>query len=306
MTTASKTSQLKPFSYPFKAMGCPCEIRLFARDSADAQRFAAAAIADVERLEQRYSNYRSDSLLSMINRTATEGGRISVDEETASLFSYADACYRESDGLFDVTCGILRSAWRFEQGQLPDREQIERLLGQVGWHRLSWRPPHLEFPPGMEIDFGGIVKEYAVDRVATLCWNAGLRHGIVNLGGDVRIIGPRPDGGPWRIGIQHPRRQGAVIESVALRRGSVASSGDYERCIVVDGVRYGHVLNPKTGWPVRHMASVSVVGELCVVAGSACTIAMLKERDGPAWLDKMGLPYYWVDVNGNCGGSLSL
>jgi thiamine biosynthesis lipoprotein len=286
-------------------MGSPCELQFFADSEAQARRFAGLAIADVERLEQRYSRYRDDSLLSEINRVAAAGGSITVDEETARLFNYADACYRESDGLFDITSGILRRAWRFDRGQLPDQAQIDSLLERVGWHRLRWQPPRIEFAPDMEIDFGGIVKEYAVDRVATLCWDAGARHGIVNLGGDVRIIGPRPDGLPWRIGIQHPRRKGAVIEAVALHKGSVASSGDYERCIVVDGVRYGHVLNPKTGWPVRHLASVSVVGDLCVVAGSASTIAMLKEADGPAWLEQMGLPYYWVDVNGNTGGSLA-
>ena len=293
------------FRYPFKAMGSPCELQLFARDGKDARRIYDLAIADIERLEQRYSRYREDSLLSAINRVAAAGGGISVDAETASLLNYAETCYRESDGLFDITSGILRRAWRFDKGQLPDQAKIDGLMPSVGWHLLRWEPPHLEFAPGMEIDFGGIVKEYAVDRVAALCWNAGARHGVINLGGDIRIIGPRPDGAPWRIGIQHPRRKGAVIESIPLHSGSVASSGDYERCILVDGVRYGHVLNPKTGWPVRHLASVSVVGDFCVVAGSASTIAMLKEKDGPAWLDKLGLPCFWVDVQGNTGGSFT-
>jgi thiamine biosynthesis lipoprotein len=286
-------------------MGSPCELQFFAGSEAQSRKIAGLAMADIERLEQRYSRYRDDSLLSAINRVAAAGGSMCVDEETAGLFTYAETCYRESDGLFDITSGLLRRAWRFDGGQLPDQAQIDGLLKRVGWHRLRWTPPTLEFAPGMEIDFGGIVKEYAVDRVATLCREAGARHGIVNLGGDVRIIGPRPDGQPWRIGIQHPRRRGAVMESLAIHQGSVASSGDYERCIVVEGVRYGHVLNPRTGWPVRHLASVSVLADLCVVAGSASTIAMLKEGDGPAWLAGLGLPCFWVDVHGNTGGSLS-
>jgi len=85
----------------------------------------------------------------------------------------------------------------------------------------------------------------------------------------------------------------------------VASSGDYERCIEVAGVRYGHVLNPKTGWPVRKLAGVTVVGDFCVVAGSASTIAMLKEERGPAWLESLGLPHLWVDVDGKVGGTLT-
>ncbi len=297
---------MEAYRTAFKAMGSPCEIQLFAASHAEAERIAGIGIAEVARLEARYSRYRSDSLLSEINRVAARGGSISVDDETVGLLNYATTCYHESDGLFDISSGVLRRAWRFDRGALPDQAQIQDLLDLVGWNRIRWEPPVLQFPtPGMEIDFGGVVKEYGVDRAATLCREAGARSGYVNLGGDIKIIGPRPDGSPWRIGIRHPRRPGALIQTVSLQRGGLASSGDYERCIVLDGVRYGHVLNPKTGWPVRHLASVSVVGDLCLIAGSASTIAMLKEADGPAWLAGLGLPHFWVDVHGDAGGSLA-
>jgi thiamine biosynthesis lipoprotein len=155
----------------------------------------------------------------------------------------------------------------------------------------------------MALDFGGIVKEYAVDRAVTLALTAGIRSGIINLGGDLKIIGPRCDGSPWQVGIQHPRRQG-TLRTLALHAGAVASSGDYARCMVLDGVRYGHILNPKTGWPVQHLAAVTVMGEWCVVAGSAATIALLKESAGPSWLAQLGLPYLWVDTQGRVSGSL--
>ncbi|MGZ4975693.1 MAG: FAD:protein FMN transferase [Methylobacter sp.] len=300
-----KAKSLNYFRHAFKAMGSPCEIQLFAENHAEARRVADSAIADVYRLEALYSRYRSDSLLSDINRTAAVGGCITVDDETAGLLNYAAICYDQSDGLFDITSGILRRAWRFDLSKLPEQAQIQGLLDKVGWHKLHWAPPVLEFPtPGMEIDFGGVVKEYAVDRAATLCWEAGIRHGVVNLGGDIKIIGPRADGSPWQVGIRHPRREEAIMQTISLREGALASSGDYERCIMVDGVRYGHVLNPKTGWPVKHLAAVSVIGDFCVVAGSASTIAMLKEDSGPAWLESLGLPYLWVDVQGEVGGTL--
>ncbi len=296
---------LRFFRQPFKAMGSPCDIQIYAADEAEGRRVAELAIADVRRLEALYSRYRSDSLLSEINRVAGTGGSIEVDQETAGLLTYAATAYRESDGLFDITSGILRRVWRFDQGMLPDAAQVRDLLKKVGWHKLRWMPPVLEFPvPGMELDFGGVVKEYAVDRVAALCRDAGARHGFINLGGDIKIIGPHPDGRPWRIGIRHPRDPDGVAQRLSLSGGGLASSGDYERCIVVDGVRYAHVLNPKTGWPVRHLAAVSVVGDLCLVAGSASTIAMLKEDQGPAWLQQLGLPHFWVDVHGRVGGSL--
>jgi thiamine biosynthesis lipoprotein len=287
-------------------MGCPCEVQLFASSRAQALRVVSLIVADIERLEERYSRYRDSSLISTINRIAHEGGSLAVDEETASLLNYAKACHDESDGLFDITSGILRRAWRFDLGRLPNQEEIDVLLEKVGWRRLKWRPPTLEFlTPGMELDFDGIVKEYAADRAGSLCLENGVEHAAINLGGDIRIVGPRADGSPWRIGVRHPRRTADVAKSLRLYRGALATSGDYERGMVIDGVRYGHILNPRTGWPVQGLASVSVVADLCVVAGSASTIAMLREEAGPAWLAGLGSPCLWIDLQGEVGGSLA-
>jgi thiamine biosynthesis lipoprotein len=284
----------------FAAMGCPCELQLFGRDS---RRIAALAVAEVRRLDAKYTSYRDDSLLAEINRAAAAGGAIAVDDETAALLDYADACFRESGGRFDVTAGALGRAWRCEGGSVPDRAALDALLARTGWQRLRWEKPRLSFPvPGMEIDFGGVVKEYAVDRVVALCRAQGLRSGLVNLGGDLAAIGPRPDGTAWRIGIQHPRARG-FAGTLQLYEGALATSGDYARCIEIDGVRYGHIVDPRGGRPVRHHASVSVVADLCVVAGSASTIAMLREEDGPAWLAELGLPHRWIDVAGRSNGT---
>ena len=287
-------------------MGSPCEVQVFAPDEAVASRAIDAAVADVDRLERLYSRYRDDSLLSSINRIAAVGGSIAVDAETAGLLDYAGTCYRQSDGLFDITSGLLRKAWDFRSGTLPDRARVEPLLAKVGWDKVRWESPVLTFPvAGMEIDFGGVVKEYAADRAASVCRALGATGGMVNLGGDIAIVGPRPDGDAWRVGLQHPRSREQLIGMLDLDRGGLASSGDYERCIVVDGVRYGHVLNPRTGWPGRYLASVSVVADHCVVAGSASTIAMLKDEEGPAWLQTLRLAHLWVNVQGETGGSLA-
>ncbi len=287
-------------------MGTPCEIQLFATCAEQARRVFADVIADVQRLEAKYSRYRADSLLSAINHAAAEGGRIRVDEETAGLLDYADTCHAQSGGLFDISSGILRQAWNFRTSDLPEQRDIERLLQRIGWEKLSWHRPMLEFPlAGMELDFGGIVKEYAVDRAAEICRQAGIDGGLINLGGDLNVFGPRPGGQPWRIGIRHPRSRGETWKTLALQRGAVAGSGDYERCIEIAGVRYGHILNPRTGWPVKGLAAVTVVGEFCVVAGSAATIAMLKEGQGPEWLQILNLPHLWMDGDGNGGGDLA-
>ncbi len=289
-------------AFSFHAMGTACELQLYAPSLRLARQAAEAAIGDVARLESKYSRYRADSLLSRINAVAATGGSLNLDEESASLMDYACTCHQQSGGLFDITSGILRRAWDFKSGKAPQAAAVSKLLARIGWQRLQWHKPILSFPePGMEIDLGGIVKEYAADRLATLCQERGIQHGIINLGGDIRIIGPHPDGTPWRIGIKDPRQADTVLVTLELHGGAVASSGDYERCVVVDGVRYGHILNPHNGWPVKVMAAVTVVADYCVVAGSAATIGMLKEAQGKQWLAELGLGHCWVDVEGNAG-----
>jgi thiamine biosynthesis lipoprotein len=285
-------------------MGSPCEVQIVASDRATAESFSAT-VNEVERLEQLYSRYRADSFLSEINRAAGLGGSIEVDAETGLLLDYANTCFEQSGGLFDISSGILRRAWDFKAGKIATPEELAELLPLVGWDKIVWNSPTLRFPvAGMELDFGGVVKEYAVDRVAALLQDRAVTSGFVNLGGDVRVLGPRPDGEPWRVGIRHHRIREGVASLVEMERGALASSGDYERCIVIDGVHYGHILNPRTGWPVREMAAVSVVADFCLVAGSAATIAMLKEENGPAWLGELGLPHRWTNVAGESGGGL--
>jgi FAD:protein FMN transferase len=295
------------FRFPFSAMGSQCEIRLYAADETAATHCAEAAIADVRRLDHKYSNYRGDSFASEINRTAALGATIDVDDETATLLDYAATCFEQSDGLFDITCGVLSEAWDSSRPALPDTERVHALLAHVGFDKLVWCRPRLTFGvAGMALDFGGIVKEYAADRAAVICEEQGMRHGLVDLGGDIRIIGPHPDGAPWIVGIRHPRRSGEVMASINLVGGAIASSGDYERFIEIDGRRYGHIVSPRTGMPVRALAAVSVVADECVVAGSATTIAMLMEEAGPAWLTEVGLPYVFMDREMRIGGTLAV
>jgi len=287
-------------------MGSRCEIRLYASDKAAAERSAKAAIADVRRLDHKYSDYRDDSFTAEINRAAAAGTAIDVDVETATLIDYAATCFQQSDGLFDITSGVLREAWNFDRSALPSPEHIHALLARVGFDKLVWRRPRLSFRvPGMALDFGGIVKEYAADRGAVICRQSGFAHGLVDLGGDIRIVGPHPDGAPWSVGIRHPRRAGDIMASIDLAGGAIASSGDYERFIEIDGRRYGHIISPRTGMPVRALASVSVVADECVVAGSATTIATLMQEEGPAWLTEIGLPHVFMDREMRIGGTLA-
>lgn len=284
-------------------MGSPCELRLYGDPEG---RVARAALAEIARLERKYSRYRDDSLTSRINRSAGSAEGIRVDAETGGLLDYASIANRESGGLFDLSSGILRRAWDLHSGRLPSQEEIDALLPCVGWSKFGWRRPWLRLPlAGMELDFGGCVKEYAADRVAGLCRARGLRHGLVDLGGDIALVGPHPDGRPWLVGVRDPRNPERAIARIALHHGGIATSGDYERCMIVSGRRYGHVLDPRSGWPVEGLASASVAAPHCLVAGTASTIALLRGAEGPRWLEGLGLPNLQVHRDGALGGTLA-
>jgi len=285
-------------------MGSPCHLSLFGGSFEELERAATTVLKEVERIEQRYSRYRQDSVLSDLNRKAFTPQGVVVDDEMAGLLDYANTCYEESDGLFDVTSGLLRRAWNFS-GQavtLPPQSTIDQLLKRVGWGKVIWDRPLFRFKVSdMELDFGGIAKEFAADRAVHTLVRHGIHSGVVNFGGDLRVIGPRPDGSPWEVGIYHPHHAGELLAILPLHQGAVTTSGSYERYLEVAGKRYSHLLNPKTGWPVRGLASVSVVAPLALIAGSASTIAMLKGKGGPQWLKSMGLPALWVTDAGKVG-----
>jgi thiamine biosynthesis lipoprotein len=227
---------------------------------------------------------------------------ISIDEETAQLLAFADACYVQSDGLFDITAGVLRRAWDFRQTQLPRREAIDAVLPLIGWPMVERRDDAVRLlRAGMELDFGGFGKEYAVDRAAAVLQALGIAHAYVDLGGDIVVTGPQADGTPWTLGVRHPRREGALLEALVIASGAVATSGDYERYIEVDGVRYCHILNPRSGWPVHGAQSLQCVtafAPTCMVAGALTTIAMLKGRAGLAWLADSGAKALAVAADG--------
>jgi FAD:protein FMN transferase len=283
----------------FPAMACACELQLAGAPRDTLEAAARAASAEVQRIEHTYSRYRADSVVSRINAAAGQPGWVAVDDETAQLLDFAQQLFTLSGGLFDITSGVLRRAWDFKAARLPDAARLQALLPLVGLQHLQRGAKGVRLDrPGMELDFGGFGKEYAADRAAAVLASAGVRHGFVNLGGDVRVLGPRTDGTPWRMGIQHPRQAGAVVATLDLRDGALATSGDYERFFEHDGRRYCHLLDPRTGWPVQHWQSVSVTAPLCVAAGALSTIAMLKGPDASAFLAAQQADALAIDGDG--------
>ena len=282
-------------------MSSACEIRLDGRAGDGEPALAAAAqraIIEVRRIEAKYTRYRDDSIVSRINAAAGARTPVEVDAETAALLDFAAQLHASSDGLFDITSGVLRRAWDFRAGRVPEPAALAELLPLIGWAQVEWQGQRMRLPrAGMEIDFGGFGKEYAADRAMAVLAASGQGHGFVNLGGDIRVLGPRADGSAWRFGIQHPRRCEATIASVDMREGALASSGDYERFFELDGRRYCHILDPRTGWPVTSWASISVTAPACAAAGALSTIAMLKGPQALAFLATQGATSLAIDTS---------
>jgi len=289
------------FNVEFQAMASPCQVLLAAASEAEARALAEPAIAEVRRIETKYSRYRDDSVVSAINGGA---GRavVPLDQETLALLQYADQLFELSGGLFDITTGVLRKAWNFKLPRVPTADELAPLLALTGWRRVELGAGAVRLPQaGMELDFGGFGKEYAADRAAAILLAQGVRSGYVNLGGDMRVLGPQPDGSPWRIGIQHPRPVGdqeQTMASIDVSSGALATSGDYERYFELDGQRYCHILDPGSGYPVTAWRSVSVLAPLTVAAGACATIAMLKGAQALEFLAASGNAWLAQDAAG--------
>jgi thiamine biosynthesis lipoprotein len=277
----------------FKAMASPCEVLLHSPRRGDALRLGAVAAAEAWRVEGKYSRYRDDSVVAWIHRN--RGSEISVDEETASLLDFASHCFDISDGLFDVTSGVLRRAWKFDgSNRIPDAAAVARLLPLVGFDKLRWQSPRLLLPADMELDFGGIGKEYAVDRAYDLLAAQYAGPFLVNFGGDLRANRPPPNG-PWQVGIERPDTDQTAAMVLDLERGALATSGDSRRFLLKDTVRYGHILDPRTGWPVPESPrSVTVAASSCTEAGLLSTLALLHGAQARAFLEDQGARYWLV------------
>jgi FAD:protein FMN transferase len=275
----------------FSAMASPCELLVAGADRSLAQELGGIAAAEALRVEYKFSRYRDDSVLAAIH--AHRGTAVQLDEETASLLDFAQQCYELSEGLFDVTSGILRQAWRFDgSDRLPRAEDVERLLPFVGFDKLTWRKPWLTLPLGMELDFGGIGKEYAVDKAYELLAARCTEPFLVNFGGDLRVSRPLPRGA-WKIGVERPDVEQQAALMLDVERGSLATSGDAHRFLLRDGVRYGHVLNPRSGWPVAGAPrSVTVAASSCTEAGLLATLALLRGPGARAFLEEQKVRYW--------------
>jgi FAD:protein FMN transferase len=275
----------------FTAMASPCELLLDAPGERQAAELGRAAAQEAWRIERKFSRYRPDSIVSVINRS--RGHPVVVDQETAALLDYAAQCQALSEGRFDITSGVLRRCWTFDgSDRLPEPTAVSALLPLVGFEKIRWQASRITLPAGMEIDFGGFGKEYAVDRVLAIVAERTVGAALVNFGGDL-AASRAPISGLWQVGVERPGTEREARLLLELSQGGVATSGDTRRFLLRDGVRYSHILDVRTGWPVSDVPrSVTVASGTCVEAGMLATFAMLHGRDAEAFLDGQGVRYW--------------
>lgn len=268
---------LRRLSFP--ALGTTCEVQ-YAAPGGDvqAQAFESATVAWVTAFEAKYSRFRPDSLVSRINAAA---GRewIAVDAEMEGLLKLCDTLHFMTQGVLDPTTLPLLRLWDWKAAapRIPADAEIAAARALVGWKKVQRAPGKVFLPePGMALDFGGFGKEYAVDLVAKIAGDHGLASALVDFGHDLRAVG-RPPGRPaWHIGLEDPRNPGRADGSLAILGKGVASSGDYLRSFTIGGKRYGHIIDPRTGWPVANgCVQATVVAPSCLQAGVLSTTAFV-------------------------------
>jgi thiamine biosynthesis lipoprotein len=293
------TEEKNGFIGRFSVMASPCEILvdLTGGDNPPTldrvKTMMWAVYTEARRIEQKFSRYVTSNLVYQINNS--KGNKIAVDDETGRLIDFAFQCYELSDGLFDITSGVLRKVWKFDgSDNIPQASQINPILKNIGLSQVIWRAPNLTLPQGMELDFGGIGKEYAVDRCLQVASDLVAAPILINFGGDLACNGPRHNQQPWVVGIESVG--GGSPALIKLPQGALATSGDARRFLMKDGVRFSHILNPKTGSSVLGAPrSITIAAATCIEAGLMSTLAMLQGQEAAEFLKQQTIPH-WIQA----------
>ncbi|MBV1876939.1 MAG: FAD:protein FMN transferase [Pseudomonadales bacterium] len=290
----------------FRAMGSPCEFRFYGPRKCILDAAAKRCFDHIQTLEQKYSRYISTSLLQEINQYAATR-TVAIDPETYFLLQYSQACFEQSDGLFDITSGVLRKIWHTTMTRLPSEAMRQACMRNIGFEKLNYDSTSIRFAATeMEIDLGGVVKEYAADTALNIAKETGVKAGVINLGGDLCCFGTCPFSNTWQIGIAHPEDHNQAIRQIKLAEGAISTSGNYERFYLVEGKRYSHLMDPRSGWPIQGLISVTVIAPQAVVAGSLSSIAMLHSKPAAlTWLYSLGIEFLAIDTDLKCYGDLA-
>lgn len=253
----------RAFSKTLILMGSRFEITAVSADDPLAWQSIEAAIAEIDRIEKLISSWDPHSQTSKINLFA--GIRpVTVDQELFELIRRSQKISRLTGGAFDISFASIDNIWRFDgsMSQLPDSALVAASVQKINWRDIQLNPDSLSvYLPhqGMRIGFGGIGKGYAANRARTLMQGMGITSGLVNAGGDLIAWGQRPQGAAWSIGIADPENPAQIFAQLEINNQAVVTSGSYEKFVEFEGRRYAHIIDPRTGWPVQTLKSVTII-----------------------------------------------
>ncbi len=258
-----------------KLMGSRFDITVIANDSLQANKYIDTAVSEITRIEKLISSWDAKSQTSKINRNAGIQP-VKVDKELFDLIVRSITISTLTDGAFDISYAAMDRIWRFDGSmtQLPSEEEILKSVEKVGFQKIVLNTKnHTVFLPqnGMKIGFGAIGKGYAADKAKELLQEMGVVAGIINASGDMNTWGKQPDGKDWTVAITNPMNKNKAFALLPLKKGAVVTSGDYEKYVTFNGVRYAHIINPKTGYPSQGIISVTVFASSAELADALAT-----------------------------------
>jgi len=282
--SARMTVEQELHKLEFQAMSTHCRMNCHGVAASVAHDFQREVVEWTAQFEARYSRFIPDSLIGRINAAAGERW-VETDPETDRLFGLCQELFFFTRGAFDPTALPLIKLWNWKQSSpvLPEDKNIQAARELVGWNKIQRRPGGIFLPRrGMALDLGGIGKEYAVDCVMNLAVQRGIPNVLVDFGQDVRVRGHAPGKKFWWVGLDDANHPGKCWAGVAVTDHAVTTSGDYLRHFVANGRRYGHILDPRTGYPaLNDCRAVSVIGPSCTIAGLLATsVCVLGAKEG--------------------------
>ncbi len=288
------------------ALGKSVMVQLWAEDRTRGVAAMAAVMAEMQRIERRYSAQRADSEVCLVNAGATTQA-VRISDEFFQLLARAQEYSRLSSGAFDITCAAAGALYDYGAGELPDDISLARAVQSIGWRHLLLDPmtPSLRFArPGVRIDLGGFARGHALDRCCALLRRHGIGNAIVCAGGESRLLGDRR-GQPWTIAIRDPRHADSVLAMLPLQDVAVSTSADHERCFERDGARHHPVLDPRSGRSPSHIRSVTVVAAdgLTAQALGKAVFVLGVERGLRLVEQQAGVEAVLIDADGRMHGS---
>ena len=284
---------MKPFSQSLKLMGNNFTITVVASDNGSAQNHIEAAVAEIRRIEKLFTTFSSDSQTSLINANAGIEP-VTVSNEVYGLIERSIAISKITQGAFDITYGSIdKSLWNFDKKMtsLPSKKDALKMVHLINYNNIILDPVTTSVflkEKGMRIGFGGIGKGYAAEMAKAVLLQKGVTSGIINASGDLTAWGQQPDGRPWRIGISNPDKPQDIFSYLDISGKAVATSGNYEKYIMIGGKKYSHTIDPKTGLPISGIKSVTVISANAEFADAMATpIAVMGIKAGIYLIDQI-------------------